>query len=74
MVLPEETVGDIDRKPKKARCSTCEEPMYIGVYKSAAGYYIGFFCTGCGPYSRESCYYDSREEAERHLDNGNYHR
>jgi len=39
-----------------------------------AGYYVGFWCGACGPYSRESGYYRSYEEAEKALSTGNYGR
>jgi hypothetical protein len=39
-----------------------------------AGYYVGFWCDRCGPYSRESGYYQSREEAEKALSKGTYAR
>lgn len=54
----------------EARCDDCEALMKIEVLRSAAGYYIGFFCPNCGPYSRESGYYRSREEAEVALKRG----
>lgn len=40
----------------------------LDVYLSG-GYYIGTFC-GCGPYSRESGYYRTRELAQADLDTG----
>jgi hypothetical protein len=39
-----------------------------------AGYYVGFWCDRCGPYSRESGYYRSYEEAEKALSKGSYAR
>ena len=44
------------------------------VLRSAAGYYVGFFCPRCGPYSRESGYYASFDEAQEALDSGLYFR
>lgn len=35
------------------------------VYQSGAGFYIGTFCPHCGPNSRESNYFPTREDAER---------
>jgi hypothetical protein len=35
------------------------------VYKSGAGYYIGTFCPYCGPNTRESEYFPTKDEAER---------
>ena len=69
MTLPGECVGDT-----KAKCWECENEMDIGVYQSAAGFYIGFFCENCGPYSRESGYYPSREHAQSALDSDSYFR
>lgn len=61
MALLGETVGEVN-----TRC-VCGETLEIKVLRSAAGYYIGFFCDKCGPYSRESGYYPNRETAERML-------
>ena len=47
-------------------CDECKSVPKVGVYKSAAGYYIGSYCQ-CGPYSRESHYYGSEVAAEREL-------
>jgi len=52
----------------------CGTALDIQLLCSAAGYYIGFFCPECGPYSRESSYFRSREEAEKALNNGFYGR
>ena len=48
----------------ETNCSECGEHLDIGVYQSNAGYYIGFWCPNCGPYSRESRYYRSEVEAD----------
>ena len=45
----------------------------LDVYLSGAGYYIGTYCA-CGPYSRESGYYRTRELAQADLDTGAYDR
>lgn len=39
-------------------CRDCNEIPLWGVYRSAAGYYVGTYC-GCGPYSRESDYFSN---------------
>jgi len=52
----------------------CGTALDIQVLCSAAGYYIGFFCPECGPYSRESGYFRSLEEADRALNSGFYGR
>lgn len=50
-------------------CSDCKKELKLQVLSSAAGHYLGTFCD-CGPYSRESDYYDTREEAETALKSG----
>ena len=69
MTLPGECVNDT-----QTVCMECGTALDIQVLCSAAGYYIGFFCPNCGPYSRESSYYASREEAEQTLNSGFYGR
>jgi hypothetical protein len=43
----------------------------MGVYESAAGFYIGSVCA-CGPYTRESPYYGDRKLAERDFERGEW--
>lgn len=62
MASPEE-IGHIDTK-----CDICHTELPAQVLKSGAGYYIGTFCPKDGPYSRESGYYGSREEATKSLE------
>ena len=69
MTLPGECVLDT-----KTACMECGTALDIQVLFSAAGFYIGFFCPECGPYSRESGYYASREEADQTLNSGFYGR
>jgi hypothetical protein len=69
MTLPNECVNDT-----QTACMECGTALDIQVLCSAAGYYVGFFCPHCGPYSRESGYYSSREEAEVDLSSGCYGR
>ena len=57
-------------KARRTACIECGAELSIKVCVSAAGYYIGFFCPNCGPHSRESGYYGSREEAEMALSRG----
>lgn len=45
----------------------CGERMKIDVHKSNAGYYIGYWCKNCGPYSRESEYFREKSTAEDEL-------
>lgn len=62
MALPGET-GHIGKS-----CPDCKQPLYLEILQSGAGFYIGTRCD-CGPYSRESGYYPSREAAQKALDN-----
>ena len=46
-------------------CPSCNTKAEWGVYRSAAGWYIGTYCA-CGPYTRESLsYFRTKEEAEQ---------
>lgn len=45
----------------------CGAELPLKVCQSAAGYYLGYFCNRCGPYSRESGYFGTPEEAEAAL-------
>ena len=65
MTLPGECVNDT-----QTVCVECGARLEIQVCKSMAGYYVGFWCDRCGPYSRESGYYRNREEAELALSKG----
>lgn len=49
-------------------CSCCGRHLELEVCQSGAGYYLGYFCEKCGPYSRETCYWQTREEAEEALE------
>lgn len=69
MVAPGECVNDV-----VTTCSGCKTKLNVDVYRSPAGYYIGFFCPNCGPYSRESGYYASYCDAKRALISKNYGR
>jgi len=55
------------------KCSDCKDPLPLKVLQSAAGFYIGLLCK-CGPYSRESGYYSSKEEATTALATGHFSR
>lgn len=69
MTLPGECVNDA-----RTVCIDCGTELNVRVLSSSAGYYIGFFCPQCGPYSRESNYYKTREQAETDLDLGFFDR
>jgi len=47
-------------------CPDCNEKLPFKVLSSGGGWYIGTFCH-CGPYSRESEYFATREQAEQIL-------
>ena len=68
MALPGECVGK-----SKVGC-ICGTWLELQVLQSAAGYYIGFYCQKCGPYSRESGYYPTQEIAETALNSKNFGR
>jgi hypothetical protein len=57
-MLPGETINS--GAPDK--CPDCGVKLELRVCHSAAGYYLGTQCN-CGPYSRESGYYKTQEEA-----------
>jgi len=45
----------------------CGFKMELEVLSTPAGYYLGYMCDECGPYSRETGYYKTKEEAEEEL-------
>lgn len=55
-------------------CPDCKTKMELQVLRSGGGYYIGYACSKCGPYSRESGYYPSREAAQGDLTKGTFGR
>lgn len=55
------------------KCSDCGETPPLEVLRSPAGSYIGTRCQ-CGPFSRESGYYKTDEEAKAALNNNTYKR
>lgn len=69
MVLKGETIAT----GANPRCPDCGQMPPIKVCSSAAGYYVGSWC-GCGPYSRESGYYRTFEQAREALESGEYGR
>lgn len=63
MALPGETLS----LGAPMTCPDCgQDVSTLRVLQSAAGYYIGTHCA-CGPYSRESGYYKTRELAANDL-------
>ena len=69
MALPGEITGN--RTGQFHKCS-CGEQLPLEVLRSNAGYYIGYFCPQCGPWSRESGYFRTREEAQTELENNTF--
>lgn len=69
MTLPGETIGSGGPNV----CEDCKTHVKPEVLQSAAGYYIGTWCK-CGPYSRESGYYDTKAMAQVALANNDYQR
>ena len=69
MTIQGETISDSNIEV----CADCQISLALQVLQSAAGYYIGTWCD-CGPYSRESGYYPTREEATEALNNNNFGR
>jgi hypothetical protein len=69
MTLPGETIAT----GAPPRCPDCGRMPKLDVYMSAAGYYVGTYCD-CGPYSRESGYYPTRDAAQADLESGAYDR
>lgn len=49
----------------------CNTVLKLQVCQSNAGFYLGFMCDCCGPYSRETGYWGTKEEAETVLKSGN---
>lgn len=61
--------GEIEGTGEPVPCFDCDRLMPLAVQRSAAGFYLGYFCPQCGPWSRESGYFATREEAEKALAN-----
>lgn len=61
-MLPGETIAS----GAPTRCDECGTEVDLAVHQSAAGFYVGTWCD-CGPYSRETDYFRTRESAERML-------
>jgi hypothetical protein len=68
-MLPGETIAS----GAPDTCPDCATKPTLQVLRSAAGYYIGTQCE-CGPYSRESGYFERRDSAETALSTGDFGR
>jgi hypothetical protein len=65
--------GETIASGAKPRCDDCRKMPKLDVYLSGGGFYIGTYCD-CGPYSRESGYFHTREEAQAAFQRGGYER
>lgn len=61
-MIPKETIGS----GAPSKCPDCGCEVEYQVMVSGAGMYVGTMCD-CGPYSRETGYTQSREEADKWL-------
>jgi len=59
--------GETLRSGASATCDECGVQVKLAVCQSAAGYYIGTNCN-CGPYTRETGYYETLEECRADLE------
>lgn len=41
--------------------------LELSVLRSGAGYYVGYFCPKCGPFSRESGYFATDADAQAEM-------
>lgn len=68
-MIPGETIAS----GAASTCPDCDTPLVNQVLHSGGGYYIGTHCC-CGPYSRESGYYRTFDEAAAALRQGGFER
>jgi uncharacterized Zn finger protein len=60
-LIPGETLG---YKAAGIQCTDCGENMELKVMKSGGGFYLGYGCSMCGPYTRETDYIKDRKSAQ----------
>ncbi|HZW82066.1 MAG TPA: hypothetical protein VFF14_01415 [Candidatus Deferrimicrobium sp.] len=48
-------------------CDECGQDLPLTVLSVNGNHYIGRFCQECGPYSRETEFYKTSDEAEKDL-------
>jgi hypothetical protein len=60
--------GELRGFQRSLTCSCCRTEIPLRVCESNAGFYLGYFCDNCGPYSRETGYYNTEAEAQTDLD------
>lgn len=46
------------------KCHWCGREIVLEVLHNHSGWYVGYVCSTCGPLSRETGFYATREEAE----------
>lgn len=68
-MLPGETINS----GAPSTCPDCHTKLVLRVCLSGAGYYIGSECQ-CGPYSRESHYFPTQEDASEALSTNDWER
>lgn len=69
-MIPGETIAS----GAQPYCCDKDKPLKLQVCHSADGYYICTMCDQCGPYSRESDYYNTLSQAKKALDSGEFGR
>ena len=62
MALPGEILG----AKLHAQCD-CGEIIPLGLCRSVPGFYLGYVCPKCGPYSRETAYYSTERQIQNAL-------
>ena len=55
--------GELNGLHPSVKCSECGTDLPLSVCHSMAGYYLGYECHTCGPYSRETDYFRTEDEA-----------
>jgi len=60
--------GDTGGFHKEVECMDCKGMMPLQVCRSSAGYYLGYYCDNCGPWTRETDYYSHENKAQKDLD------
>ena len=71
MVLPNECV----QTGASSKCLGCQKQLKPAARRTGGGgWAIWYWCSSCGPHTRESGYYKNEVEARAALDSGNYRR
>jgi len=56
--------GETTGGQETSECAECKASLELAVCKSAAGYFIGYWCNAHGPCGRETEYFGTEQEAE----------